>query len=230
MQRDMPADLAACAGLPPGIEVWQYCLAESDVEMDAGLLAAARAQLSSAERSRMDALVRPADRRRYALAHAILRLLLARRLDCPPSRLDFSVGPFGKPRLAHYDGLHFNLSHAGDYVLLALSEQGEVGIDIEYRDPGLDVGNLAELAWSERERRDGQIQPCDFFARWTGKEAVLKALGVGIGEHLQALSIHPRADGSYAIAHDQAGWAEVQACQLVSPPGYAAAVAWLSTH
>ena len=51
-----------------------------------------------------------------------------------------------------------------------------------------------------------------------------------IGEHLQAVSIHPRADGSYAIAHDQAGWAEVQACQLVSPPGYAAAVAWLSTH
>lgn len=228
MQRDMPSDVAACVALPQGIEVWQYCLA--DVEADTGLLAAARAQLSRAEQVRMDALVRPADRRRFALAHAILRQLLAHRLGCAPSGLDFRTGPFGKPYLVHDCGLRFNLSHAGDYVLVALSEQGEVGVDIEYRDPELDVGSLAELAWSGRERRDGQIEPCDFFARWTGKEAVLKALGVGIGEHLQALSIHPRADGSYAIAHEQPGWAAIQACQLDSPPGYAAAVAWLSTH
>lgn len=220
---------SSLASLPAGIQVWQIDLAH--IEVDA--LQAARALLSKDEAVRCARFFREQDRRRFAVSRAVLRVLLAERMDCAPAEIVFAAGPYGKLSVVAGDAAEapfFNLSHSGDFVLIALSELGEVGVDIEYRDPALDVGSIAAHVLSEQERSAEQIRPLDFFARWVGKEAVLKALGLGVGEHLQALSVEVVDDGVYRLSHARSDWAGISAWQLAPPPGYAAAVALLAVH
>src|SRR5262245_62102150 len=53
--------------------------------------------LPADERSRMDAIQDDANRRRFAVAHGALRLLLAHHLREQPDRLAFAIGAHGKP-------------------------------------------------------------------------------------------------------------------------------------
>ncbi|MDR1734339.1 MAG: hypothetical protein LBR73_05620 [Oscillospiraceae bacterium] len=81
----------------------------------------------------------------------------------------FHNGPYGKPYLN--DGPFFNVAHTHGAVLLAVSEYGEVGCDIEKLDrpcPG------AERFMQKSERGMNPIQA------WVRKEAVAKAAGKGI--------------------------------------------------
>jgi 4'-phosphopantetheinyl transferase len=68
----------------------------------------------------------------------------------------------------------------------------------------------------------------DFIERWVAKESVLKALGLGISEHLQAVSILAGAGEGYEITHDHPEWADIKAWPIGAPDGYAAALAMKS--
>src|SRR5207247_1676347 len=60
--------------------------------------------------------------------------ILGRYLDMPPAQLEFRSGPNGKPDLAASRGrpaLRFNLSHAQDLALYAVTLRREVGVDAE---------------------------------------------------------------------------------------------------
>src|SRR5262245_47220358 len=71
--------------------------------------------LDDAERARADRFVFERDRRRFVTAHAWVRVVLSRCLECPPETLRFAAGPRGKPHLADPAvDLRFNLSHAGE--------------------------------------------------------------------------------------------------------------------
>jgi 4'-phosphopantetheinyl transferase len=187
------------------------------------------------ERARAQGFRRPEDKIRYVQMRAALRRVLGERLACHPHTLRFEQNAFGKPHLAQRRGPAFNLAHAGAFGLLAVSDALEVGVDIEYCDASLaddDIAGIAGQMFSDRESKQWQqdrvgMTPDDFFAHWVGKEAGLKALGVGIGEHLRTLSVLPAGDGAYALSHDHPAWPPVHAHRLDSPPGYAAALAWI---
>lgn len=77
-------------------------------------------------------------------------------------------------------GPHFNLSHAGRFVTLALADE-PVGVDVEPMDYSC---GAAERVFTEREIAyvgDGSTaRSRTRFARiWTEKEAILKARGTG---------------------------------------------------
>ena len=57
------------------------------------------------------------------------------------------------------------------------------------------------------------------------KESVLKALGVGIADHLQSISIMPTDTGNYHIAHDNPQWKNLRAWRIAAPEGYVSALA-----
>ena len=57
------------------------------------------ATLSAEERQRAARFHFDADRDRYIVAHASLRDILARYLQCEPSELKFSTNEYGKPSL-----------------------------------------------------------------------------------------------------------------------------------
>ncbi|RYY12121.1 MAG: hypothetical protein EOO36_17985, partial [Cytophagaceae bacterium] len=76
-----------------------------------------QAVLHSAELLRAGRYHRPADRTRFLVARAALRLLLGARVRRPPASLVLEAGVNKKPRLRDAPGLHYNISHAGDWVL-----------------------------------------------------------------------------------------------------------------
>jgi 4'-phosphopantetheinyl transferase len=142
--------------------------------------------LSADERQRAQRFRFEADRRRFVLARCALRLALARALrGIAPAAVPLRVGPHGKPELATQDRLMFSLSHAGDYIALALVGNGRrVGIDLEQHQ-AVNVDRVAQDLFCPRESQwlceggaaDAQAR---FNRIWTLKEAYLKASGLGL--------------------------------------------------
>jgi 4'-phosphopantetheinyl transferase len=153
-------------------------------QIEDDLLPKLAALLCLNERQRAARLVRPADRRSFTAAHAGVRLLLAAALGRHPREIQFSTDSTGKPRLAD-QAIEFNLSHGGDVVLVALACSTPVGVDVErlgampdrdaivrrFLHPG-EAADMAGLSGVEAEFA--------FFRCWTRKEAVTKALGLGM--------------------------------------------------
>lgn len=214
--------------LPAGIEVHRL-----DLDLDADV-SAERQLLALDERARADRYARSADRVRFTATRAALRGLLARRVGCQPADVRFAMGPHRKPFLdvAGGDAPLFNVSHSGAHALIALADPrvvSAVGIDIEACRSDVDVEAVASLAFTGSERRALQEagDPLQaLYSRWVGKEAVLKAVGVGVAEHLQSIGIHPGAQGRYVLECAVPEWSGLHAVALDAPTGYAAALAW----
>lgn len=207
--------------LPAGIEVWQL-----EFDFASTQLAADWAVLSADEQAHAQRFHQSQDRVRFIATRAALRRLLAGRVMSSPHALRIEADSLGKPRLQAHAGIEFNVSHAGSFALIALSTQGEVGIDIEQRHR--DVANLDGYVLSPVERAWGIWSSKNFIELWVVKESVLKALGFGIAESLQAITVLPNHDGSYCITHNQADWAAIQAWSIDAPDHYKAAVALVS--
>jgi 4'-phosphopantetheinyl transferase len=147
--------------------------------------------LSADERARAERFRFERHRLMYVNTHAALRLLLARYLHASPKSLAIVLDRNGRPVLADFARLHFNLTHSGGIALVAVSCVAPVGIDVEQIRDVLDFAaiarryfasgefeNLLELAPAERLR--------GFFVTWTRKEAYVKALGLGLSFPLDA--------------------------------------------
>lgn len=82
-----------------------------------------------------------------------------------------TYGKFGKPAK---EGMHFNASHSGNYVIFAISDK-EIGLDIEkIKDRCISLKTFIlgtkEASWS------------DVYMAWCKKESVLKCFGYGLSK------------------------------------------------
>jgi 4'-phosphopantetheinyl transferase len=105
----------------------------------------------------------------------------------------FERGRRGKPHLA--DHTPFNITHAGDYAVLALSAQS-VGVDLERFRP-IDWRRISERFFHpiEREHLANSIEPeRDFFRIWTLKESYLKAEGTGFSVSPASFAVLPEGE------------------------------------
>lgn len=207
---------------PAGTRVWRL-----EFNLLRGNLEALVPLLPVAERERCLQYRRPVDRLRHALCRVVLRQLLAPRLDCAPQEVAIEIDELGRPRLAQPCGLDFNLSHAGRCALIALSRGGAVGVDIERISPALKP-DLMRTAFSPQELDycAARATPRDWHKVWCGKEAVLKALGLGIAQHMPDVSVIPVRRQRYVVdLRLAAAAAAVQAWQLPAPAGFVAALA-----
>ena len=134
-------------------------------------------------------------------SRAALAAVLGRYTE---SELQFDRGPHGKPCLLSAPEIRFNLSHSSGVLLVAVTLDVEIGVDIErFRPlpdclgvagrffPPDDAAALAAVPAAERER--------EFFTMWTRTEAKLKARGVGLYGAGEAL------DGEWTVAAIDAG-------------------------
>jgi 4'-phosphopantetheinyl transferase len=129
------------------------------------------------------------DQRRYIVTHAILRIILGGYLNSMPNKIEFISNDYGKPSLPEkFKKIHFNLSHSKGLSALVFSTKSEIGIDVEKIDPEFDFDLIANTHFSNAENNfilaeNGQSRK-RFYTLWTRKEALLKAVGTGIGENL----------------------------------------------
>ena len=139
--------------------------------------------LSDDERDRVTRYVMERSREQFAIARSCLRIILSGYVGRSPQSLQFTIASGGKPLLRN-DDLHFNLSHSGDVALIAVSGQ-RVGVDVEIARPIPNVASLVQRFFSREEALQfeslrEELRLTAFFHGWTAKEALLKAVGVGL--------------------------------------------------
>ena len=153
------------------------------------------ARLSPEERQHWQGLQEPLRQQQFLLSRALLRQFLAMRLAIPPTALHICQDQHGKPQL-HDHAWHFNLSHSGSWLVLALCQQGPLGIDLELGLRPRDPLPLARRFYAQSEYEwlctlPTQEQEGAFYRLWSRKEAVLKAHGGGIAAGLEKVRFIP---------------------------------------
>lgn len=222
--------LAALGAEPVAVdapEVWRAPLDPPPAIFDGLAALLSRGERAEAARQRD-----PIDVRRRMTARALVRLLLGRRLKVPPEAVALRRGPQGKPLLFEPPfPLHFNLSHCGDWAVVALGSR-PVGIDLERPRP-VDMLALAERFCSPGERdRLARLPEAArqnaFFAAWVAKEAVAKARGDGLRLPFRSIELDladPAAPRLVALAGDSGAARSWSLRSIPAVPGHCCAVA-----
>ena len=176
------------------------------------------------------------DRNHYIVARGILRTLLGGYTKSDPGSLEFSYNAYGKPalkRATHGSDVRFNLAHSRALALYAFALGREVGIDVEYMKPHIEVLSVAQHSFSRDEQAalvalspEERLQ--GFYNCWTRKEAYIKARGMGVSLGLERFDVSLKPGEPAALLHSKedtqepSRWALIE---LAPAEGYAGALA-----
>ena len=176
------------------------------------------------------------DRKRFIAVRTSLRKILARETGLAPENLVIWEANHEKPRLDTPPGapqVHFNVSHSGDYAVIAVSQDAEVGVDIEQIRLAQPFLDLARRFYSARENGwllsiAPESQAEAFCRIWSVKEAVLKCAGLGLSVPTQKVDVVFTANAPPMVNCRDPEWKHferfsVQELHLVD--GYASALA-----
>lgn len=209
--------------LDRAVHVWRISLATCPP--------GARALLSADERERADRFHFARDRERFVAARAALRDVLGGYLDLAPERLAFGATEHGKPFLVGAGAdLSFNLTHSHQLALIAVTRGADVGIDLEWHRPDVEVTSVARVSFSAAEQRalaalPTDEQPAAFFRCWTRKESYIKARGEGLSMPLDRFTVSLDAGLDVTFDPDEAAERARWSIQgLAIDPGYSAAL------
>jgi phosphopantetheinyl transferase len=147
--------------------------------------------------------------------HPLVRATLAAYLGREPATLAFVRTPHGKPFLAGERELRFSVSRSQGLAVLGVARGADLGVDVERHDRALALGPIADALFADEEAAELSALAEDrrisrFFELWTRKEAVAKALGVGLamplrllrapaGWQLDDLSLGPEVSGAVCV-------------------------------
>ena len=149
--------------------------------------------VTDARRARIGTYTQPADRARCLVAGLLLREICG-----VTDNSQLSFGEQGKPYLKNRS-MDFNLSHSGDYVVLATADSA-VGVDIEKVVPFSDAVAERCLTPEEQQWMRSQCNIQDaFFTLWTAKESVMKGTGLGFLLSPETFSVLPIDSSPHCI-------------------------------
>jgi 4'-phosphopantetheinyl transferase len=168
-----------------------------------------------------------------SLQRTPLRKLLGVYLGLTAEAVALIDGEHGRPELAAPWNrfLQFNWSHTADKAIVAVARSAVPGIDIESVRPRPRAMQLAERFFHPDETSalaalDVSERNYRFLELWTGKEAVLKALGRGVafGLHRLRLNLPPHQPRLLWLdGDDAAAW---QLIRLDIDADHVGSVAW----
>ena len=150
--------------------------------------------------------------KRYVEVHGRLRNVLAQTLNQPPEKIRIKKAEHGKPYLADYPELAFNLSHSADRLMIAVGWNCQLGVDIEICKQRINLSGLVDKCFAEEEAAywnklpEDQKKP-EFYRFWTRKEAFVKATGHGIALGLNHCVINPENPTEFLRVPDKCGQA-----------------------
>lgn len=135
---------------------------------------------------------------------------LARTLLGPAPTTDTPLiahTPLGKPYLPHFPELEISISHSDDYLAMAFSSQGALGVDIESIQPVAQWERISRMAMCDDERAlllhatTDAARAQQFLELWCLKEASVKAAGTGFRCSPKKLQFQQSAPHRYHLHH-----------------------------
>ncbi|MBW0280832.1 MULTISPECIES: 4'-phosphopantetheinyl transferase family protein [Shewanella] len=199
-------------------------------EMDAEMVSRCMALLSEDERAKVARYLAPKAQMNGLLVRAALRCVLSQGLQSrgesspyssqrliAPQDWCFEYGEKGKPGLSHEQflctGMEFNLSHSGDWLLIALAQDDDtgeaaktvlprlgLGVDIERSRGNTSIYPILNHYFSPIEAEallalEGEAaQRQRFFDLWALKESYIKATGLGLAQSLKSFAFELMPD------------------------------------
>lgn len=211
---------------PPGLEADRIHVWRISLEATPTAATAYRACLTAEEQTRADRFRFEHHRQRFIQSRGSLRYILGQYVSQPAASLRFAYEEYGKPFLADFPEVSFNLSHSESLALCAVSRRRRLGVDLEVLREFKHFSGLRQRCLSVRESHDldqlppAQVQPT-FLQYWTCKEAYLKATGRGLSESLQALEVQLTPQPRFLQVSEAGDWH----LRRVDPaPGFVAAL------
>ena len=145
--------------------------------------------------NRIDKKTNVESREQSFTALYVLAKVLIKNADSSIYQLKYNS--YGKPFLQDSKWC-ISLSHSFDRVVVALSDQGEVGVDIEHKRQRPDLSALGDLPSLLIDGKDNL-----FFENWTLMESCAKADGRGIvSTHLSRMKLI----GTNRVSFDNKQW------------------------
>jgi len=128
---------------------------------------------------------------RNSLTRFMLKKIVYKYLGITITEADIALNDYGKPDLIGRDDFHFNISHSGRWIVIAV-DHTPLGVDIERIQPvdymvakkffsDVEYADLMDKHGSERLRY--------FYDLWTLKESYIKAIGRGLSIPLDSFTI-----------------------------------------
>ena len=204
----MPPDYSARIEAPADPRLWPLAtelppLITGDVhlwsaDLDAIEAGARRLPLDSTEHARAAAFYFPQDAHRFRIGIWMRRSILGLYLGEDPACIRFRAGPHDRPELAGSHAPHrlrFNASHSGGIAVLALTLDNDVGVDVEIPRPLPDLLEIARDTFHPSEWAaiagitDDIGRTAAFYRCWTRKEAIAKAVGLGLNLPFQRFAV-----------------------------------------
>jgi 4'-phosphopantetheinyl transferase len=186
--------------MPDSAQVQVYVCPISRVPQDHLVLSHYLGFLNEAEKLRYDQY-HPKAARLFLISRVLVKSVLADKLGIASYEVNLQLHPNGKPFVEGSKAVYFNLTHSADVIILAVTEEGEIGVDIERVDREFDwmrVDSVLDLSEIEWIKGNELIDPFSvyqrFFQIWTLKEAYIKCTGEGMSRHLKMLNFHVLAE------------------------------------
>lgn len=212
-------------------------LAEAQVVDDPTL----RDLLDDTERARSE---RKRDPVPFVSAHALVRTVLARRLEAAPQDLRFlrrcptcGSRTHGKPTLAGHQGIAFSLSYTDTLAVIAVTDGIDVGVDVEHVSEA-DFGGFARVTMAPDEADAfGDLHGAELLSAraqvWARKEAILKATGHGLVVDPTEVVVSPPGEPARLVAWRAAEPAPIAVTvsdAVLESPAHRASVAVLASE
>ncbi|MGJ8639254.1 MAG: 4'-phosphopantetheinyl transferase family protein [Opitutaceae bacterium] len=175
---DMPAN---------EIHVWSWRLEQLTRDIEAAVYPS----LTGSERARHSNFRFSKDREHYLLAHYMLRTIIEFYCGSEVAGREFVTNSYGKPSIGN-SVFEFNLSHSGEYAVVACSMKIPLGVDVEKKRSDFDYLEVGEHFFTYEECchiRSSDDSEDTFFRYWTIKEAIVKAIGQGLSVGLNSISL-----------------------------------------
>lgn len=145
------------------------------------------------------------DEIRCLFSELLIRRILCEKYNINKKNIVFSLNMYGKPTIVGPIEQEYNVSHAGSWIVAAISTL-PLGIDVEAIRPidmavayrffsAIECSQLAELTLDPQLIR--------FYELWTLKESYIKAVGKGLSIPLNSFSFRFISDeGHYQLKAD----------------------------
>ncbi len=195
-----PLDPEDCTLQSQRIDIWQIPLNILFNQMNR--------LLNEAETERAAKYYFDRHRRRFSIARATLRMILAQYLQKQAAnQLIFTENKYGKPFLRDYPEVTFNLSHSQDLALLVVGKNHPIGIDLEFFS-GRPYQGIGAQLFSDKENLAFEAvkyyaKSLSFFHIWSQKEAFIKACGLGLSYPTKSFDVSPLSACDLQIADKQ---------------------------